>query len=150
MRICPIGISLVAVGRGEVERYRAIVNEDPLLLGRVIFTGELSNGELQLAYERAFAVFSASYWEGFGLPIIEGFAHGIPALVRCQGGLEELIRLSGGGLCFETLESIPRLLDVLQHDWDKLRVAALNYAIANPWSDTFDQYDALFQHLLSQ
>ncbi|MGD0255626.1 MAG: glycosyltransferase family 4 protein [Acidimicrobiales bacterium] len=150
MRICPITVSLVAVGRGEVERYRAIVNKDPLLLGRVIFTGELSSGELQLAYERAFAVFSASYWEGFGLPIIEGFAHGIPALVRCQGGLEELIRLSGGGLCFETLESIPRLLDILQHDWDKLCVAAFNYAIANPWSNTFDQYDALFQNLLSQ
>jgi alpha-1,2-rhamnosyltransferase len=47
---------------------------------RLLWFDDLTDGELARAYERAAAVVCASFAEGFGLPLVEALARGVPVL----------------------------------------------------------------------
>jgi glycosyltransferase involved in cell wall biosynthesis len=74
---------------------------DDLLLERlraspvgVTWRNDVSDGELDELYRGAQAVVVASVTEGFGLPVIEALAHGVPVLSSTGGSLPE----AGGDL----------------------------------------------------
>ena len=58
--------------------------------GPVRVTGYVSDGELAWLYRNALAVLQPSFYEGFGLPIAEAQAMGIPSLSSGRGALSEL------------------------------------------------------------
>ncbi|MDG2148397.1 MAG: glycosyltransferase family 1 protein [Planctomycetota bacterium] len=59
------------------------------LAGRVVFTGYIENSVLQGLYRGASCVVHPSTFEGFGLPVLEGLAAGVPVIVSRQGAIAE-------------------------------------------------------------
>ncbi|MBU4214671.1 MAG: glycosyltransferase family 4 protein [Actinobacteria bacterium] len=66
--------------------------------GSVRLLGRLDDADLQTAYEGADVFAFPSLWEGFGLPVLEAMAHGVPvvttrgtSMAELAGGLAELV-----------------------------------------------------------
>jgi glycosyltransferase involved in cell wall biosynthesis len=69
-------------GQGRLDQLRAMA--DGLNLGKtVVLPGFLSDDDLEGLYQHAMAVVFPSLYEGFGMPVIEAMARGIP--VACSG-----------------------------------------------------------------
>ncbi len=62
---------------------------------KVIHLGSLSDEELIVAYRLADVLINPSFYEGFGLPVIEAFASGTPVVLSKAGALPEI----GGPAC---------------------------------------------------
>ncbi len=61
------------------------------VLDQIVITGPLARDEMPAVYRLASALVSPSFQEGFGLPVLEGLASGIPVVTsRGLGGLEDL------------------------------------------------------------
>lgn len=83
--------------------WRAEIEQLALSLGvrdRVVFTGGVSDAELDVAITRARAVLLPSALEGFGLAPVEGWLYGKPAVVSRGAGVAELVRDGENGLSF--------------------------------------------------
>jgi len=76
----------------------------------IVFTGYVSEGEIASLYAHAAAFVFPSFSEGFGLPLVEAMAAGIPSACARGGALEEV-----GGDAVLTFDphSVPELSDVL-------------------------------------
>lgn len=84
--------------------WRAELEQLALLLGvrdRVVFTGGVTDAELDVAITRARAILLPSALEGFGLAPVEGWLYGKPALVSRGAGVAELVRDGENGLAFD-------------------------------------------------
>lgn len=57
---------------------------------RVRFTGQLSRADLNALFRGACAFVFPSLWEGFGLPLLDAFRSGVPAVVSTGGSLPEV------------------------------------------------------------
>lgn len=85
------------------------------LTGRVTFTGFISDADLAILYNAASILVLPSLDEGFGLPVIEAMACGLPVAVSARGSLPALV--GDAGLTFDPLDrsamtrAIARLLD---------------------------------------
>jgi glycosyltransferase involved in cell wall biosynthesis len=86
--------ALVVVGRLGVKdplgpfRTRA---ESLGIADRLLLTGHVSDEELVLLYQAASLFVFPSRYEGFGLPVVEAFACGAPAIVGRNSSLVELV-----------------------------------------------------------
>lgn len=56
----------------------------------VIFSGYVSQAELRVYFQNAFGYIFPSSNEGFGLPVLEAFAFGLPVIISNQGALREV------------------------------------------------------------
>lgn len=81
------------------EQICAMTDADPLLRGRVHFTGYVSDDDLVALYSDALAATMPSFSEGFGLPAIEAMACGIPVLSSSAASLPEVV--GDAGLYFD-------------------------------------------------
>lgn len=96
------GLNLVVVGKSRGEgregwKYEEIL-DSPAKLGikeRVIFTGFVSGEDLLYLLSGALAFIQPSLWEGFGIPVLEAMACGIPVLVSNVSSLPEVVGRSG-------------------------------------------------------
>ena len=68
---------------------------------RVLFTGHVSQEDLDALYERAEFTILPSIREGFGLVAVESWLHRRPAIVTRRAGVAELIRDGVSGLLFD-------------------------------------------------
>jgi glycosyltransferase involved in cell wall biosynthesis len=71
------------------------------LEGRVVFTGHVTQVELDALYERCRFTVLPSVREGFGLVAVESWLHARPAIVTERAGIAELIRSGVNGLLFD-------------------------------------------------
>lgn len=143
LELCPDDVALDIVGR-------TVGLVDPRLMAgplaqRVQVHGVLGDSDLHRLFSTCFATTSASFWEGFGLPVLEGFGHGRPAITRRQGGMAEQIDQSGGGRCFRSTDEIPACVEAVATDWDNLSAKALAYAVQHTWTRVFDRYTHIFK-----
>lgn len=145
LRLCPDDVALDVVGRsvGPVDRR---LTSGPLTT-RVRAHGILGESDLQQLYTECFATTSASFWEGFGLPVMEGFGFGRPAIVRAQGGMAEQVEHSGAGRCFRSVSEMPSCVENVTREWDELSARALAYAERHRWSAAFMRYAHIFKGL---
>lgn len=60
------------------------------LQGKAIILGSMSEGQLSYVYSRAKLLLMPSLYEGFGLPLLEGFQFGVPAVTSATGALAEV------------------------------------------------------------
>jgi glycosyltransferase involved in cell wall biosynthesis len=82
---------LVLVGEPLHEAYAAALAElaEGLVPGGVTFERSLDDAALAARYRSAHAFLCLSEHEGFCLPVLEAFAHGVPVVARPRGALPE-------------------------------------------------------------
>jgi glycosyltransferase involved in cell wall biosynthesis len=86
--------ALVIVGRLAVDDPHGSFREQAEALGisdRIVLTGHVPDEELILLYQASSLFVFPSLYEGFGLPVVEAFACGAPAIVGRNSSLLELV-----------------------------------------------------------
>ena len=84
---------LVLVGEPLHERYRdaLVALADELAPGAVIFEAGLDDDELAERYRSAHVFLCLSEHEGFCVPLLEAFQHGVPVVARPRGAVTETV-----------------------------------------------------------
>ena len=124
-RACRPDASLAIVGSGEgFESYDRSCRRlaERLGLRNAEFTGRVNERNKEAFYRRASAYISLSEHEGFGVPLVEAMARGVPVLARAAAAVPET--LGSGGIAVETEDhaELAELLDVLVSN-DEVRAA---------------------------
>jgi glycosyltransferase involved in cell wall biosynthesis len=123
--------SAQGLGLSKSGRWRASLEALAHELGvaeRVVFTGHVSQEELDALYERSLFTVLPSVQEGFGLVVIESWLHGRATIVTDQAGVAELVRPGENALVYDPndLRTLGRLMTELATDPE--RRAALGRA----------------------
>lgn len=82
---------VVGKGKGYYRQMMAYINEHGLY-NRVHFIsnqGSIDNRQLAMLYRGASLFVFPSLWEGFGIPVLEAMASGVPVIVNQNAGLTE-------------------------------------------------------------
>lgn len=96
---------------------------------RVIFTGWVPEEDKPALYSGATAFVFPSFYEGFGLPVVEGLACGTPVIASNRSSLPEVV--GEGGILVEPtdVEALAEAMEVLLVD-DTLRAELRQRALA--------------------
>ena len=92
------------LGLGKSAHWRAHLEtlaRDLKVEDRVLFTGHVTQAELDCLYERSQFTILPSTFEGFGLVVVESWIHQRPTIVTTRAGVAELIRDGENGLLFD-------------------------------------------------
>lgn len=82
----------------------------------VIFMGYASDAELACYYHHADALINLSYFEGFGIPLLEAFSHGIPVIASNCSCYPEIAADSALLADPEDIESIAKNMHLITSD----------------------------------
>lgn len=139
----PPDVHLVLVGDHESDSFRGchadlVTRLDRLgVRDRVTFTGFVPEDDLVRLYNAARVLVLPSLDEGFGLPVVEAMACGLPVAVSDRGSLPEVV--GEAGLLFDPLDpaaiaaAVGRILDD-RGLWARLRAAGLARAAGSSWA----------------
>ncbi|HEU4663669.1 MAG TPA: glycosyltransferase family 1 protein, partial [Dokdonella sp.] len=123
--------------------------------GDVRRLGYVDESELPLLYSAAHAFAFPSLYEGFGLPVLEALASGVPVLTSTGSSLGEIVRGENGdvALCVDPLdetalrEGLSRVLE--DRDWRAHVVGAgVARAAGYRWSRCVDETVAVYREVL--
>ena len=110
--------------------------------GRVVLTGTVPPGTLDALYRGADALLYPSLYEGFGLPVIEAMARGVPTVVSTSSSLPEV---AGDAALAVDPASVPGLAQAIESVLtdravaDSLAAAGRERASAFSWDRTARQ-----------
>ncbi len=118
---------------------------------RIEITGYVSDAALETLYRRASIFAFPSLDEGFGIPVIEAMARGVPVLTSNRSALPEAA--GGAALLIDPLhvDAIAQGLKQLTVDLalrDDLRAKGLARAASMTWERAVEQNWAVYQELL--
>ena len=125
-----------------------LVAASSILKERVVFTGYLSDRETAILYKHAALYVFPSVNEGFGIPILEAFAHKVPVLASNNSCLPEVA--GNAAICFDPTN--PTALSKLMAD--TLNDPALLQSLQQKgterleqfcWRKTLDSLEAVFE-----
>lgn len=144
---CPTDVTLDVVGSGEVKWVSELIAHYGLE-SRVTVHGYLTDVAMMTLLDTALAVVSFSRWEGFGLPVVEGYARGRPAIVLDGSAMAEVVTKAGAGVVVTEPSTLPRAVERVTEQWDSLSNAAIAGAKRLRWADTWASYDRLFEAIV--
>ncbi|HEX7588216.1 MAG TPA: glycosyltransferase family 4 protein [Anaerolineae bacterium] len=103
--------NLLIAGTGSFEpQLRKMAEGNP----RIVFLGPIDQVRLQSLYRRAIAVLVPSIcYEAFPLVMLEAYRQQTPTIARNLGGMPEVTKESGGGLCYDTENDLVGAMDRL-------------------------------------
>jgi len=141
---------LVVIGKSATHAEKAQLRAYGLT-DRVLFRGPLSDDDLIHAYNGASAVVIPSLSEGFGLPLWEAMACGVPVVAARAGALPEI----GGDVPVYFDFGSPQLLTealaqavAIPRDSPRL-VRGVQLATARTWDDVTREYVEVYRRLLA-
>ncbi|MBI4040212.1 glycosyltransferase family 4 protein [Candidatus Daviesbacteria bacterium] len=121
-------------------------------LDKVKQTGFVADEELKILYQNALCLVYPSFYEGFGLPILEAMACGCPVICSNSSSLPEV----GGEAVYYVspgkVEEISKAIVVLAKDKDmraKLKKLGLKQAKRFSWDRSAKKLNDLYQKLCS-
>jgi glycosyltransferase involved in cell wall biosynthesis len=120
--------------------------------GDIILTGPLPPGELDAVYRGAAAFAYPSVYEGFGLPVLEAMARGIPCVVSSTSSLPEVAGEAAVPVDPRSVVGLADALDRVLTDPDlaeRLRIAGLARAARYSWDQTARLTLDVYKTLLS-
>jgi len=118
----------------------------------VEWEGAVSNDRLSTVYSKADIFLYPSLYEGFGLPVLEALAHGLPTITTIKGALSELVEGGGCLPCGDNSAGIAESLRILLTDKEqcqKLSGEARKRPIRS-MRDACNDLGSLFQELASR
>jgi len=129
-----------------------MVTASSLLKERVVFTGYLSDNQTATLYKHAALYVFPSINEGFGIPILEAFAHRVPVLVSNNSCLPEVADNAAitfdptnptalSKLIAQTLNDPARIQSLQQRGTERLKHFS--------WRKTLDALEAVFQRSIN-
>jgi len=90
MHISNINIPLIVIGRKIDPYFREVLNYINVhRLNNIIFPGQILNHELPVIYQNAECFIYPSFFEGFGIPVLEAMVSGTPVITSKGGCFEE-------------------------------------------------------------
>ena len=113
----PRGLEIDLVCSGtQTERYEGLIDLAARLgIGRQVrFLGYRSPAEVQVLYRRARGLVFPSLYEGWGLPILEAFAAGLPVATSNATSLPALV--ADAAIVFDPLDA-PAIADAVERLW---------------------------------
>jgi glycosyltransferase involved in cell wall biosynthesis len=137
---------IILVGSGPLEDfYKKIAPNN------VIFLKNLTEKELLEFYNAIDIYCHPSLWEGFGLPLLEASACGIPVIAFNKTALKEVVLHSRTGFLAEDSREFKKYLNVLIEN-EKLRKdlgkKARKFAIKFDWKHTVKKYERILRNTL--
>jgi len=107
---------------------------------KVIFTGYISLKEKRALYKGARFTISPSFWEGFGMHILESMACGTPVVVSSKGSLAEIAGSAGIYADPYDVDSISKAIEKLVKmgtmEYNKLALKCFERAQEFNWENT--------------
>jgi glycosyltransferase involved in cell wall biosynthesis len=119
--------------------------------GRISVLGYVSAEELAAWYGRAMFLAFPSLDEGFGIPILEAMAAGMPVLTSNRSALEEV---AGGAALLVNPESVEELAEALhrlaidEQLREELKQKGLTQAAVYTWPDAVEKTWKVYQELI--
>ncbi|WP_366525245.1 glycosyltransferase [Ferrimicrobium sp.] len=144
---CPADVKLDVVGSGDIRWITELVARHGLE-SRVTIHGYLTDAAMMALLDTALAIVSFSHWEGFGLPIVEGFARGRPAIVLGGSAMAEIVTKASAGVVVTEPSALPAAVERVAEQWTSLSDAAIAGAKRLRWADTWASYDRLFEGIV--
>ena len=145
-------VQLVLAGKShptETLKLQALVNHFDLQR-RVAFLPYVAAADLPALYRGALALVYPSLWEGFGLPVLEAMACGVPVLTSYGSGTEEA---AGDAALLvdptDTAAIAAGLADLVTQPAlrERLGLLGLQRAQLLPWSQTAERTSIMLQRL---
>jgi glycosyltransferase involved in cell wall biosynthesis len=121
--------------------------------GRVVLTGALPPSDLDAVYRQAVAFVYPALYEGFGLPVLEALARGIPTICSTTSSLPEVAGESAFGVDPESVESIAGAIERVLHDpalAGRLAEAGRERARQFSWEKTARLTLEVYEHALDR
>lgn len=84
-----IDASLIKIGEDFTSHQKRIIKKYDLE-SKVLYLGQVKSDELTDIYNLCDILLFPSFWEGFGLPVLEAFACGVPVVCSDRGSLPEI------------------------------------------------------------
>ena len=133
-------LSLVVAGvdRGGINALTTTALEAGALEA-VIYLGRVSEARLRQLYGGAVALVYPSLYEGFGLPLIEAMASGVPVIASRAAAIPEAVGSAGLLLDPRDADGWRRAIVAVASDsalWARLRSAGLTRAASFTWEQT--------------
>ena len=140
---------LVLVGEPLNERYAQALRTlaDEVAPGGVVFERSLDDAALEARYRGAHAFLCLSEHEGFCVPIVEAFAHGVPVIARPRGAVTETVG-DAGLLLDGTLDQMVELVHLAITDAE-LRAELRERGRARVADYAYERTSQLLRELLS-
>lgn len=120
-----------------------LVNQINTEIEKVIFTGNINDQELYAWYKGASALIMPSYYEGFGLPLIEAMHFNLPIICSDIPIFREICK--DQVIYFNPHDSS----DICQKMNDILHALTPHYQKWFKWSDTAQEIENIFQKLMT-
>lgn len=119
----------------------------------VIFTGYLKDEELPYYYRLAKSLVYCSYYEGFGIPILEAFASNIPVITTNNSSMIELADNAGIYInmpenIFEISDRLKYISNISSKEKEKIIETGKKILVKFNWQDCIKKITGIYEKIL--
>lgn len=142
------GFSMICVG-SKFNSCETRLIEDLGLQNSVVALTRLQNNELAYLYKRAFALVYPSFYEGFGIPILEAMKLGCPVIASNCSSIPEVVGDAGILVDPKNIDSISNSLDMFLNEIIRSEYVkkGLERAESFSWDRSARQYMEIYEDL---
>lgn len=120
--------------------------------GRYVYTGRVTNAKLNILYNNAYALLYPSYYEGFGIPVLEAQKAACPVIAYNSSSIAEIMGDSPLKLDELTVDNVKKCFRLLDDETirNEIIAAGLENARKYTWDKMYDQVKELYQIALNK